>query len=232
MMIEKIYEDVFYFLQLTFKPEVLWNVVPLAIATILIVIYFQRYKNENPGWNSYLTNSLVLLFVSLALLRHIYSIDGEGALNFITYQAKSIASIFLLLVGTLILRFNFEHLLPERIAKYLSSPLLVNLGAYAVILFVYSEKNIYWEEAIALIVIVLLLALIVNISKIPLSRLFVYVEKEKEKEVVKNIKESKYQIKELKNKAKEIEKDLKYNKLKELDKQKKKAIKLKKIIKK
>ena len=58
------------------------------------------------------------------------------------------------------------------------------------------------------------------------------MKKEKKKEEVKNIKESKYQIKEIKGELKSREKSLKKTKVKELDERKNQAIKLKKIIRK
>jgi len=106
----QVYENISYFISLTFKVEVLWSVIPLAIATFLILLYFERYKGENEGWNSYLSNSLVLLFVSISLFKHIYEIGGVGVFNFIDYPIKTIAVAFLLLISLIFLRFNSEKL--------------------------------------------------------------------------------------------------------------------------
>ena len=72
MVISEIYGDVLYFLKLTLVPEILWSVLPLAISTLVVLAYFQRYEVEREGWNGYLANALVLLFVSMSLFRYIY----------------------------------------------------------------------------------------------------------------------------------------------------------------
>ncbi len=231
-MILGIYKTLIHFIGLTFQKIVLWEVIPLAIATILLLLYFQRYREERPGWNDYLGNSLVFLFVAMGLLRYIYSLDSAGAINFITYQSKSIAVVFLFLIGLILMRFNFEHLLPEKFAKYLGSTLTINLIAYAMILFVYTPREFSVEVVLALLILIMILSVILELLKFPAKRLFKYIEKEKEKERSKNIKEEKYQLGELKSKVKTIEKDLKNNKVRKLEKQKKEAIKLEKVIKK
>ncbi len=224
-----LYETILSLLALTFEPEVLWNVIPLVFATLLIILYFGRYSDENPGWNTYLTNSLVLIFVSMGLLRYIHSIDNAGAVNFIYYQSKSLAAVFLLLIGSILLRFNFEHILPERFAKYISSPMTINLSAFAIILFVYSKLPSNFEMLVSLIIIVLGLSIIFNLLKLPARKLFKYIEREKKKEKIRNIKEEKYQIEELKRQLKAKEKELKSIK-KHAEEEKKEALRLKKII--
>ena len=50
MVISEIYGDVLYFLKLTLVPEILWSVLPLAISTLVVLAYFQRYEVEREGW--------------------------------------------------------------------------------------------------------------------------------------------------------------------------------------
>ena len=101
-------------LKTTGKPEILWVVLPLAITTLLMVIYFQRYKDERPGWNDYFANSLILIFVSMALFRAIYELDILGLGNYLEYGWKTLAVLLLLIFGTLIVKLNFGHYFPER----------------------------------------------------------------------------------------------------------------------
>ena len=82
----EVFANMGYFLALGLKTEVLWIIFPLAIATVVMLIYFGKYREEKPGWNSYVSNSLVLLFVSVILLRQIYNVDGSGFVNFINLQ--------------------------------------------------------------------------------------------------------------------------------------------------
>ena len=58
----KLWDSVNYFLNLTLNEDVLWMVFPLLIATVVMLFYFEKYKDERPGWNTYVANSLVLLF--------------------------------------------------------------------------------------------------------------------------------------------------------------------------
>ena len=225
-------QTISYFWDLTFKLNVLWNIIPLAIATIVILMYFERYREEKAGWKTYLSNSLVLLFVSMALFRYIYTINGAGVFNYVDYLGKTIAAAILLLIGLILLRFNFEHILPERFAKYLGSILTINMIAYAIILFVYSTFPASWNDLFALLIITVTLLIILNLAKFPLDKIFDYIEREKRKEQIKNVKESKYQIGELKRDLKDREKQLTKVKVKEADQEKKQAIKIKKIIKK
>jgi len=201
-MVDSLWQLIVHFIILTFKPEVLWNIAPLIIATMVIIFYFQRYSEERQGWNTYLTNSLVLLFVSLNLLRYLYTLDSSGFYNFFANGEKTIAVIFLMSAGFILTRFNFEHILPEKFARYISSPIAVNLVAYAVILFVYSPLEPSWIALGALAVIVVSLSLILNLIKIPIRMLLKYMEKEKEKEKIKSVKEAEFQLKEMEKEVK------------------------------
>jgi len=224
-------DKIFYFLRLTLEADVLWNVLPLAIATVLIIAYFERYKGEEMGWNTYFANSLVLLFVSISLLRFIYNTDSEGLINFADYGAESIACVALLGLGILISNFNFSHLLPERFVRYISSPLTINLIAYAIILFVYSLEGFSWLAVASLVIIVILLVVIFELIKLPLNIFFKYVKKEKEKEEIQSIKEQRFQIDELKRTLQHRKNVLNRVILREIERKRKKAIKEKKILK-
>ncbi len=229
-MINEIYNLIVGLLKLTLTVGVFWEVLPLVIATIVMVAYFEKYKEEGMGWNSYVANSLILVFVSVALLKFIYGIGGKGAGNYIDLPGKTIAVVFLLLIGLLIVRFNFSHVLPEKIVSYLSSPLTINLIAYVVVLYVHSDVGNSWEVFAGLVIIFVLLMVILNLVKIPLEMLFDYLARLKRKEKVEDIKEEKHQIRELKGELKFKNKKLKKSMVKNLEKQKKEAIGLKKLI--
>lgn len=211
-MILEIYQNILYFLHLTLKTEVLWIIFPLFIATIIMLFYFEKYKDERPGWNTHVANSLVLLFVSVILFRSIYNLDEAGLINFINYLSKFIVSLIILLIGIIILLLNFEHFLPEKIAKYISSPLTLNLIAYVVILYVYSDIQNGWGIFISLLIIFLLLITILNLIRIPLRNLFWYIKKMKEQEKVEQIKQDKKPIQEKEKEIKKIEKVVKKEK--------------------
>lgn len=257
-MILDILNRVIYYFKLTFTTEVLWVVLPLAIATVAIIVYFERYKEERPGWNTHFANSLVLLFISIILLRHVHAIDNLGMINYVNYPLKTVVSASLLLLGAIILFLNFEHYLPEKMARQVSSPLTLNMVAYIAIIFVYSGtegravmlfspgSESGWVTFFSLLILFFVLLSVLNVIRHLLGRLFKYLKKLKDKEKKEVIVEDKKEIDEkkkelnkeekiIKTAKKEVNKKEKYvkrKKLKELDKQKKEAIKLKKIVEK
>jgi len=195
-------------------------------------------------WSNEFSNSLILLFVSIVLFRYIYSFDGVGSMNYIAYSGKSIVASILFIFGILVLFVNFGHFLPEKIARYMSSPITLNLIAYVFILYVFSERQGGWSVFIALLVILILLVVILNVLKVMLNRLFVKLQKMKEAEKKEKIVDEKRPIEKRKNELKKEEKMIRKAKvevkkeekvvrketLKELDKQKNEVIRLKKVV--
>ena len=231
-MVIELFTYLNYFINLAFTPEVLWNISPLLIATILIIVYFEIYQREDYVWSSYLSNSFILLFVSISLFRYIFSINNAGYFNLVEYPGKTIATVLLLFIGVGLTKLNFKHVLPERYAKYLSSPLTINLFALGVILFVYSEIKYNFLVSISLIILILILIIIFNLIKYPTRILKRIIEKEKKQERFKNMKEAVYEIDELKRELRIRDKELNRIRLKKANEKKEEGIKLKKIIKK
>lgn len=229
-VINEIISLMWYFLQLTFQGEILWAVLPLAIATIIIVFYLGIYQEEL-GWNSYLSNSLVLMFVSLNLFRYLYFLNGEKLANVIDSPVKFALTAFIFVIGWILVKYNFSHVLPERIARHLSSPLAINLIAYAVILFVYSDIGEGWIVFLSLFLMILLMFAFLTLLRIPLKRLKIYLEREKRKERIHDIKEAKYEVKELKEELKRRGKELKRIKNKEIKEEEKQVKREKKVLK-
>lgn len=245
-MIEKIYNNVIYLLELSFAGDVLWLILPLMLATAVMLVYFERYKEERPEWNTYVANSLVLLFVSINLIRYIYHINDVGVINFINFPAKFGVSLFVLLIGIVILFLNFEHFFPEKIAKHIGSPLTLNLIAYVFIIYVYSEVKGDWNIIVSLLIIFLVLLLILNLVRVFLEGLFMKIKKMKDREELDQVKQDKKPIEERRKQIKLVEKKIKKearevdekeeeivrDMLKKLDMRKKAAVKLKKAVKK
>jgi hypothetical protein len=248
-MIYEVFENMGYFLALSLKTELLWIIFPLALATIVMLVYFSKYKGERPGWNSYVSNSLVLLFVSVILLRQIYSIDRMGALNFIAYPWKTGFSAGVLLIGIIILFLNFERYLPERVAAHVSSPLTLNLVAYVIILFVFSglplnslhgtglvQSKIPFDSGgivfLSLLVLFVLLIIVLNGLLILFNIAFEELRKMKQKEVVENVLGEKKKIEDEKRDIMKREAKLEKDTLSKAALQKKEAERLKKVLRK
>jgi len=217
-------------LKLNMQDELLWIVFPLAVATIVMLVYFEKYSQERPGWNTYVANSLVLLFVSMTLFRYLYAIDGAGIINFVNFPVRFIVSFGILVLGVIILFLNFEHFFPEKVARYVSSPLTLNLIAYIVIIYVYSDLENNFGLLFSLLILFISLLFFFNFLRIPIKKLFLHLQKMKEREKIEDILQEKVRIKKMKKKIAIEEKKVREAKIKELDKQKKEALKLKKIV--
>jgi len=230
-VISQIYQTIIYFLNLTFTTNAIWIIIPLVLTTFILMIYFGIYKEEKADWSTNFSNSLVLIFVSISLFQYIYTLDESCAFNFINELPKTLITLALLSVGLFLVKFNFEHLLPIKYARYISSPITINLVAYAIILLVYSPKPITWISIVSLIIIVLVLMGLLILIRIPMKKLRADIEKEKTRERLSNIKEEKYEIAELKKQLSEREKELNVIEFKHLEKERKEAIKLEKALK-
>jgi len=211
--------------------DILWTVTPLLIATIIMFVYFLRYKDEELGWNSAVANSLVSLFVSISLLRYIYFINGVGTtLNFTQYLSRTVFSLLLFFTTFILLIINFKHGLSKKIAYYVSSPLTINLISYIAVIFVYSTMPFDWITFIILIIFFMLLRLLLHFTQFPLVKLFKYLKRLKEQEEIKDVEKGQKEIKEAKREIKKKEKKVKETKIKELDQQKKQIQKIEKVI--
>ncbi len=230
-MVIQILQKTLYFLSLNLRPELIWAITPLIIATLVMIIYSEVYKGETPGWHSHVLNSLVLLFVSMNLLRYIYGINNGGGTNFINYPGKLIVALFLLFLGAIIFVLNFQHFLPKKVAEQLNSPLTSNLLAYVLILFVYAETPYEWSVLLPLIIIFTLLFTLLNLVRIPMAKMVVFIQKLKKREEVDNIIEEKKKLE--REKEDFISQKKKFqNIVCNIDKKKKEITKLKKIAKK
>lgn len=193
-----------YFVLLTFSGDVLWIVFPLLISTIIMLVYFEKYHSESPGWNTYVANSLVLVFVSIILLRELFLLDGAGAVNYVAHYGKFFVSVALLFLGFVILSLNFEHFFPEKIARNMSSPLTINLLAYIAILYVVSPFSAGWTYILSLLIYFVLVFLLLFLIRIPVRKLFAYLSRMKERDKIQEIVSTQKTISE---KEKEIKKE-------------------------
>ena len=127
--------------------------------------------------------------------------------TFFNFPFKFIFSFGILLIGIIILFLNFRHLLPEKIAKFISSPLTLNLIAYTGILFVYSDLKADWEIIFALLILFFIFLFVLNLMRIPIKKLFLYIEKMKEKEKKADLSHEKTNVKFLKGEIKNLKRE-------------------------
>ncbi len=127
-------------------PEIIWFVLPLGVSMILIEFYFGRYANEQLGWNSAVSNSMVLIFVGIDLLRK--TIDTAP------FSLEFLISLSISILGVLFLYVNFFHKVPDRLAFVICSVIPINTLAYLAIVFVYSDIPFDLVSIIASVLII------------------------------------------------------------------------------
>jgi len=140
--------------------EMLWIAIPLLLTTILLELYFARYKFEELGWNSAYANTLVLVFVSIDLFRFLYTNDQ---LNYIT--GKNALAIIVAILGILLAVSNYLHVWSKDIAYGISGKLPINVLAYMSIILIYSNIPIDIITLIASLGILALFIIIILIIR-------------------------------------------------------------------
>ncbi len=146
------------------EKQILFMFVPLLVTLFLIELYFAKYRNEELGWNTAVGNSLVLFFVGMNLLGHLY---GQGRLFVMEADAmaRSVVALFVVFESIFLIAMNFYHLMPEKISYGISSALPVNLLGVLSILLVYSRVPFDFVTAAASLFLVIVLILIVIFVK-------------------------------------------------------------------
>ena len=135
-----------------FYPEMIWIVIPLIVRLVLLEFYVGRYTKEELGWNTAGGNSLVLIFVSIDLLKHIFSkaypdiqlinpmvLFSNIAKLPIADPVRFSIGLAVGFIGAWVLFFDFFHLLPKKVAFKISDALPINLIAYVGVVFVYTD---------------------------------------------------------------------------------------------
>jgi membrane protease YdiL (CAAX protease family) len=159
------------------NPELFWIILPLIIATLLMIFYFGRYKNEQLGWNTAFGNNIALLFVGLNLLQVLWQKE-------MLLSNKALFIYLLILYNIIQLIINYFHLIPKGISFVLNSTLPINFINYFAIILVYSNINLDFTTIIAGIVFFLIIYLINKIIWIfvPMSKgskIFVTLQQKK-----------------------------------------------------
>lgn len=156
------------FMELLLAPinytETLWMVIPVLFTLFLVELYFGRYKAEELGWNSAFGNSLVLIFVSIDMVRLLYTQKGLQAFMYVNPKVALILAV--IIEGIALTLMAFYHILPEHVAFNFSSALPMNFIAYISILLVYTNIPIDFYTVLAAFGIMAILVLILTIVKI------------------------------------------------------------------
>ncbi len=149
-----------------FYPDMIWMVTPLVITLLIMHFYFGRYSKEELGWDSFVGNTLVLFFVALDLLRHIYNVEPADPLNFIFYPIKTMVALIVAVEAIMLFFADFFHFLPKKLAYLVSAPLSVNLTAYVATVVVYSDVPFNIATLYAALILFFMLFIVLNGMKL------------------------------------------------------------------
>jgi len=135
-----------------FNRDALWTIAPLIFALVMLQMYFGKYKTEQLGWNTAYGNTISLVWVTAILFKYFHETYGLAD----AWLSLEYRGYFFLIVGlgvfTLILAFlNFEHIMPKKLAFFLSSSLPTNGLAYFVLVIVLGkiplDEVTFWASA-------------------------------------------------------------------------------------
>ncbi|MBN1924005.1 MAG: hypothetical protein JW791_04580 [Nanoarchaeota archaeon] len=158
-------------------PGLLWIVLPLVAATILMILYFGRYRNEQLGWSTAFSNNIVLIFVSINLLQHL---SGQQLL----LSDKALFVYLVLLYNLTQLIINYLHLIPKGVSFIINSTIPINVIHYVAIIITYSDIVF---DATTFLAIFILILLIYGLARI----LWFFVPMSKSAKTFTTIKERK-----------------------------------------
>lgn len=154
------------FLELVTAPyhhkNMIWIVLPLFIGLLLMQLYFGRYRKEELGWNTAVANSTALVFVSVDLVRQIYL--SAAPTNVIAFIFENLLHLLVVLVialwGAWLMFGEFFHLLPKKLAFFISSSLPTAIISYVAIVVIYTKLPIDFATFLAAILLLIVLAML------------------------------------------------------------------------
>ncbi|MBU1199495.1 MAG: hypothetical protein KKF46_02455 [Nanoarchaeota archaeon] len=138
------------------NPKMLWIAMPLIITLIVVELYFKKYKDEEIGWNTALTNALVLFFVALNLFQVVFTYY-QGTFWNRLFSTGFFISLIILIMGVVLFLADFFHKIPKKVAFLISSHLFINTTAYVAIVIVYNGIPLDLATIVAWIILVVLL---------------------------------------------------------------------------
>ncbi len=146
------------FLFPAYNPDLIPSVIPIFLGLIVIEIYFGKYQSESLGWNSAVSNAVLLLATALTLIIRLNLIGVPSGPRYIVAYG-------ILVLGTVILVLNFYHLWPAVIAFSVSSGFAVYTLVYISIAIVYEHLPLDRHTAAAAVIVFILFYIFFGIIK-------------------------------------------------------------------
>ena len=112
----------------------LWACVPIFISLTVLRLYFGIYRHEKLGWNSVISNALILIWVGINSLK--YTLDR----SFFSFgNEKAVLAIMMLVIGVVIIIISFLHAIPEGFMFAVASSFSIQFLSYLCVLFIYTD---------------------------------------------------------------------------------------------
>ena len=146
--------------------DMLWLAIPLLIATLFMTMYFGRYKKEELGWNTAFGNTMVFLFVAVAIIREMYTQGGDSFDAIFSGGLYSALAAGLIGAGFLLMFFTYFHLLPKKLAFFLFSAPPINVSVYVVMSLVYADVSPDHLTALAAVVLLVFILVVARVLQL------------------------------------------------------------------
>lgn len=123
-------------------PELVPSLIPIFLGLFIRHRYFGRHRDEMLGWNSAVSNAVLLIAASLTLIYTLGLFPPVGL-------PRHIVAYSIFAAGVLIVVLNYYHLWPAFIAFKLSSSTFSHTLAYIAIAWVYAGLPLDPNTAVA-----------------------------------------------------------------------------------
>ncbi|MCJ7478559.1 MAG: hypothetical protein MUP63_00075 [Candidatus Nanohaloarchaeota archaeon QJJ-7] len=112
------------------NPEFLPSLIPIFLGLAVIELYFGKYSFEQLGWNSAVSNAVLILATALTLIVRLNLLGAPSGPRYTVAYG-------VLLLGLFILIMDFYHVWPASIAFVVSSGFATYTSVYISIAWVY-----------------------------------------------------------------------------------------------
>jgi len=135
----------------------LWMLIPLFLIWFVLTMYFGTHKQEVLGWNSSLGHGITIFWISVELMRYLFS--SNFSFN------KFLIILLLLCYSIFICYISFKHVFSAKTTYATASPNVVYYFSGIVILWVYGSLQMNLFVFIDILVIFGLILLTTKLIK-------------------------------------------------------------------
>ena len=112
-------------------PDMLWILLPVVLAIGLMELYFHKYPRLGIGHHHSLEGSIFLLFISIDLMRHIFTVSYS--------MQKLVVASFIIAAWAVFGYMDFRHRLPRTFIFKHSSKFVIAYSSYIALVLIYTD---------------------------------------------------------------------------------------------